>query len=107
MLPDLNYYDVLSVRRNTLNLTRLEYEVFYKPIIVLLFYLFKYQMNTNELWEDLGNLEEEDVSHVLTRLFTIYEERLSQKPDDEATALFFKHLGQALDQVGDCNLNRR
>lgn len=64
-------------------------------------------MNTNELWEAIGNLEEEDIPHVLTKLFTIYEERLSQKPDDEATALFFKHLRQALDQVGDCNLNRR
>lgn len=64
-------------------------------------------MNTNELWEMMGDLEEEDVPHVLTKLFTIYEERLSQKPDDKATALFFKHLGQALGQVGECNLNRR
>ena len=64
-------------------------------------------MNTNELWETMGDLEEEDVPHVLTKLFTIYEERLSRKPDDEAATLFFKHLGQALDQVNDCNLNRR
>ncbi len=65
------------------------------------------KINTNDLWEIMGELEEDDVPHVLTRLFTIYEERLSQTPDDEATALFFKHLGQALDQVDSCNLNRR
>lgn len=64
-------------------------------------------MNTNELWEKMGDLEKEDIPHVLTKLFTIYEERLHLKPDDEATTLFFKHLEQALNQVGDCNLNRR
>ena len=64
-------------------------------------------MNTNELWEIMGDLEEDDVPHVLTKLFTIYEERLSRKVDDETAILFFKHLGQALDQVNDCNLNRR
>lgn len=64
-------------------------------------------MNTNQLWEKMGDLEAEDVPLVLTKLFTIYEERLGVMPDDEATALFFKHLGQALDQVGECNLNRR
>lgn len=64
-------------------------------------------MNTNDLWEEMGDLEGEDVPYVLTKLFTIYEERLSRIPDDDATALFFKHFKQALDQVGDCNLNRR
>ncbi len=64
-------------------------------------------MNTNDLWEKMGDLEEEDIPHVLTKLFTIYEERLHRMPDDEATALFFKHFGQALNQVSDCNLNRR
>jgi hypothetical protein len=62
---------------------------------------------TNDLWEALGEVEEDDAPHVLTKLFTIYEERLSRKPDDEATQLFFKHLGQALEQVNECNLNRR
>lgn len=64
-------------------------------------------MNTNTLWETLGDVEEDDVPHVLTKLFTIYEERLSMKADDEAAVLFFTHLEQALAQVDDCNLNRR
>lgn len=65
------------------------------------------KLNTNDLWETMGELGEDDVPHVLTKLFTIYEERLSRTPDDEATLLFFKHLGQALAQVDSCNLNRR
>ena len=64
-------------------------------------------MNTSELWDLLGDVEEDDAPHVLTKLFTIYEERESRNPDDEATKLFFTHLKQALDQVGECNLNRR
>ena len=64
-------------------------------------------MKTNDLWEKMGDLEGEDVPYVLTKLFAIYEERLSRMPEDEATTLFFKHLGQALEQVDGCNLNRR
>jgi len=64
-------------------------------------------INTNDIWESLGDTEEDDVPHVLTKLFTIYEEKLRQKPDDAAVIDFFKHLSQALDQVNECNLNRR
>jgi hypothetical protein len=64
-------------------------------------------MNTNELWEALGDVEEDDIPHLLTRLFTICEERLSRKPDDETAQLFFQHRNQALEQVIECNLNRR
>jgi hypothetical protein len=63
--------------------------------------------NTNDLWEALGEVEEDDVPHVLTKLFTIYEERLNRRPDDQAAQLFFQHLSQALEQVNECNLNRR
>ena len=64
-------------------------------------------MATNDLWEALGDVEEDDIPHVLTRLFTIYEERLERKDDDETALLFFRHLAQALEQVSECNLNRR
>ncbi len=67
----------------------------------------KAMINTNDLWEAIGDLEEEDVPHVLTKLFTLYEERLSRHPDDEATLLFFQHLSQAMAQTSECNLNRR
>ena len=64
-------------------------------------------INTNDLWEAIGNLEEDDVSHVLTKLFTLYEERHRRHPDDDATLLFFQHLSQAVAQTSECNLNRR
>jgi len=63
--------------------------------------------NTNDLWETLGDVEEDDIPHVLTKLFTIYEEKLERNPDDGAAKTFFKHLSQALTQVSECNLNRR
>jgi hypothetical protein len=63
--------------------------------------------NTNELWEILGDVEEDDIPHVLTKLFTIYEEKLERNPDDSDAKTFFKHLSQALAQVSECNLNRR
>ncbi len=63
--------------------------------------------NTNDIWEILGDVEEDDIPHVLTKLFTIYEEKLDRNPDDRAAADFFKHLSQALTQVDACNLNRR
>ena len=62
---------------------------------------------TNDLWEAIGDLEEDDVPHVLTKLFTMYEERQQLNPDDEAAALFFQHLSQAVAQTNECNLNRR
>lgn len=67
----------------------------------------KTAINTSELWEAIGDLAEEDVPHVLTRLFTSYEERLNHHPDDEATLLFFQLLSQAVAQTDECNLNRR
>ncbi len=64
-------------------------------------------MNTNDLWENMGDLEEDDVPHVLTGLFALYEKRLQQDSDDAAALLFFQNLSQVLSQVSECNLNRR
>lgn len=63
--------------------------------------------SSNELWEDLGDLVEDDIPHVLTRLFTLYEKRLQLTPNDEAAQAFFRHLSQVLEQVSECNLRRR
>jgi len=63
--------------------------------------------STGDLWEALGALEEEDAPHVLTRLFTMYEERLGRNPDDEEARLFFRNLETVVGQVSQCNLNRR
>ncbi len=61
----------------------------------------------NDVWEQLGELAEEDAVHVLTRLFTMYEEHQQRKPDDEAASLFFRNLATAVSQANECNLNRR
>ncbi|MBL4902875.1 MAG: hypothetical protein JKY62_09515 [Desulfocapsa sp.] len=62
---------------------------------------------TNDLWELLGDTARDDIPHVLTKLFTIYEEKLQLNPTDSTAIEFFKHLSQALSQVDECNLNRR
>ena len=37
----------------------------------------------NDLWEALGSLAEEENAHVLTKLFAMYEERLSKNPESD------------------------
>ncbi|HIP39702.1 MAG TPA: hypothetical protein EYG88_10050 [Desulfocapsa sulfexigens] len=64
-------------------------------------------VNTNDLWEKMGDLEEDDLPHVLTNLFAVYEEKLKNNPDDKAASDFFKHLSRVLKLVSECNLNRR
>jgi hypothetical protein len=54
-----------------------------------------------------GDLAEEDALHVLTRLFSMYEEQQQRNPDDEAAELFFRNLATAVSQTCACNLNRR
>ena len=63
--------------------------------------------SSNEAWDHLGELSEDDAIHVLTRLFSMYEEREQRNPDDPATSLFFRNLITALGQTSSCNLNRR
>jgi len=61
----------------------------------------------NDLWEALGELSEDELYPVLTRLFTVYEKMLEHNPDDSAALRFFRNLDTILSQVADCNLNRR
>jgi hypothetical protein len=63
--------------------------------------------SSNQAWEHLGELTEEDAMHVLTRLFSMYEEEEQRNPGDKAAALFFRNLITALGQTSACNLNRR
>jgi hypothetical protein len=64
-------------------------------------------MNESDIWELLGDLEEDQLLQVLTQLFARYEERLGKNPDDPAAILFFRDLSVVLEQVQTCNLNRR
>jgi hypothetical protein len=64
----------------------------------------------NQLWEAIGDIDPDETSHVLTRLFVMYEQLLQNNPDDpkgQEAANFFKNLDIALTQTGECNLNRR
>ena len=61
----------------------------------------------NDLWGELGALPEEEIMHVMTQLFALYENRLNRNPDDQDALNFFRNLNNAIDLTGQCNLNRR
>lgn len=64
-------------------------------------------MNTSELWDALGSLPEEEMPHVVTRLFALYEARLQQNPEDPEAWQFFRNLNLAINETCQCNSNRR
>ena len=64
-------------------------------------------MNTSETWNALGALPEEEMAHVVTRLFALYEARLQQNPDDPEALHFFSNLDLSIAQTCQCNSNRR
>lgn len=61
----------------------------------------------SDLWEELGSVEEEEFPHVITKLFTTYEEMLKRNPEDEEALHFFRNLANAISETTICNLNRR
>jgi hypothetical protein len=63
--------------------------------------------DVDELWTGIGSLGEDESLHVLTRLFALYEKRLQQDAADPAALDFFRNLAQAMEQVCQCNSNRR
>ena len=64
-------------------------------------------MNSNDLWETLGSLEDDQAFQVLTQMFARYEQRREQYPEDQATENFFQNLAIVMGQVQSCNVNRR
>ena len=50
---------------------------------------------------------EEEMAHVVTRLFALYEARLQQNHDDPEALHFFCNLDLAITQTCQCNSNRR
>jgi hypothetical protein len=62
---------------------------------------------TNTLWGKLGELDEEEALHVLTKLFETYEKLHVQNPHDSAVVDFFNKLDTAIRLTRECNLNRR
>jgi predicted ATPase len=63
--------------------------------------------NSNQLWEAIGDVDEEETGHVLTRLFTMYEQLLANDSKNQEALNFFRNLDTALTQTTECNLNRR
>lgn len=61
----------------------------------------------NELWEALGEIDDDEAQHVLTKLFTMYEQRLTQDGATQETDRFFQNLHNAIELTQECNLNRR
>ncbi len=60
-----------------------------------------------DLWEKIGTLDEMDSANVLAKLFTIYELKLQKNSEDQEAIQFFETLKLVVDQVDECNLNRR
>jgi hypothetical protein len=63
--------------------------------------------NSNELWEAIGDVDDEETGHVLSRLFSMYEQLLVNDSKDSEALNFFRNLDTALTQTTECNLNRR
>ena len=61
----------------------------------------------NDIWGELGELPEEEVMQVMTKLFALYENRLNKNPEDQNALNFFINLNNAIEQTSQCNLNRR
>lgn len=44
----------------------------------------------------MGSLEPEEMPHVMTKLFSIYEDHLQRDPKSKESLQFFKNLGIAI-----------
>lgn len=64
-------------------------------------------MNENDLWEILGDLEQEECEQVLIQLFMKYEELRTADPTDDEAKQFFGYLSAIIHHVQSCNVNRR
>lgn len=61
----------------------------------------------NDLWEEIGTVPDEELPHVITKLFTAYEKKLKRDPKNEEALQFFRNLERAIQETSICNLNRR
>ncbi|MDR2549192.1 MAG: hypothetical protein LBD10_03185 [Desulfobulbus sp.] len=67
----------------------------------------KTEMQTGDLWDALGSLADDQATQVLVHLFTRFEQRRQQSPDDPAAEAFFRMLAAVVENVQSCNVNRR
>ena len=62
---------------------------------------------SDDIWDDIGSLAEEEMIHVVTKLFTLYEADLKRDPDNREALNFFQKLDSVITQTSQCNSNRR
>jgi hypothetical protein len=60
-----------------------------------------------DLWDAIGDIDEDETRNVLTKLFVMYEQLLDKDAENGEAKLFFKNLDLAILQTDECNLNRR
>ena len=61
----------------------------------------------DDIWEDIGSLSDDEMFHVITKLFDIYDNELKQNPANSEALNFFKNLDNVISQTSQCNSNRR
>ncbi len=62
-------------------------------------------MNLSDgIWDKLGEINEDETLHVLTKLFITYETQHKVDPDNVEAHNFFKNLDSAIEQTTQCNL---
>lgn len=60
-----------------------------------------------DIWEDIGSLSEDELLHVMTKLFALYEAEFEKDSTNKESLNFFKNLDNAITQTSQCNSNRR
>ena len=61
----------------------------------------------NDIWAELGELPDEELIHVVTKLFMTYEEQYNKDSQNREALHFFRNLDNSISQTSQCNLNRR
>lgn len=61
----------------------------------------------NEVWNRLGDIEEQQALHVLHLLFEQYEQKMKNGVDADEARKFFDSLGRAIEGACSCNASRR
>jgi hypothetical protein len=61
----------------------------------------------NDIWDDIGSLSEDEMFHVMTKLFALYENQYEKNPDDIECSNFFRNLDNVISQTSQCHSNRR
>lgn len=62
---------------------------------------------SDAVWDAMGAVPDEELMHVLAKLFMVYETDMKNNPADAGAKLFFDRLAGAIELTVQCNANRR